>query len=215
MPNVAVTRDARAVAVAVEVALDRRTRPPAAMHVLAREHAVHADRALRGAPCCLRRRWRNAASNGSCVASARSSTSTRVRRVACRPRRRRRRRPRVRAGPRRPALAWRAPDRRRRSAHRPVVAAAPASCPGRRIPRSRAPRSPDGCRPRVRPAPAPWPGPACAPRACTWRLMLDSATWSRSISVSSATPLRASASAAHEPTPPRPTTATRAARSRA
>ena len=55
----------------------------------------------------------------------------------------------------------------------------------------------------------------CArPSACTWRLMLLSATWSRSISASAATPLRASASAAHEPTPPTPTTATRAARSR-
>ena len=40
--------------------------------------------------------------------------------------------------------------------------------------------------------------------AWTWRLMFDSATWSRSIRVSAATPLRASASAAHEPTPPMP-----------
>ena len=46
----------------------------------------------------------------------------------------------------------------------------------------------------------------------TWRLMLDSATWSRSNSTRRATPLRASASTVHEPTPPRPTTATLAAR---
>ena len=50
-------------------------------------------------------------------------------------------------------------------------------------------------------------------RAPAWRLMLDSATWSRSTSVP-ATPLP-TASAAHEPTPPTPITATRAARMRA
>ena len=50
--------------------------------------------------------------------------------------------------------------------------------------------------------------------ACNWRLTFDSATWSRSINVSAATPLRANASTAHEPTPPKPTTATRAARNR-
>ena len=52
--------------------------------------------------------------------------------------------------------------------------------------------------------------PSVEPSACTWRLMFDSATWSRSISISPATPQRASASTAHDPTPPRPTTATRA-----
>jgi hypothetical protein len=51
-----------------------------------------------------------------------------------------------------------------------------------------------------------------AVQAWTCRLMLDSATWSRSISVSAPTPLRASASAAQEPTPPMPTTATCAPR---
>ena len=48
--------------------------------------------------------------------------------------------------------------------------------------------------------------------AWIWRLMLDSATWSRSISVRRPTPLRAKASAAHDPTPPTPTTTTCAAR---
>ena len=56
--------------------------------------------------------------------------------------------------------------------------------------------------------------PSVLPSACTWRLTFDSATWSRSTSVSAATPLRASASAAHEPTPPTPTTAMWAARMR-
>ena len=54
--------------------------------------------------------------------------------------------------------------------------------------------------------------PSVTPRACTWRLMLDSATWSMSNSVNSATPLRAKASTDHDPTPPNPTTPTRAAR---
>ena len=50
--------------------------------------------------------------------------------------------------------------------------------------------------------------PTVWPSACTWRLMLDSAMWSMSTKVKRATPLRASASAAHEPTPPMPTTTT-------
>jgi hypothetical protein len=63
--------------------------------------------------------------------------------------------------------------------------------------------------------PAPWPGPPWLSVACTWRLMLDSATWSMSIRVRRPTPLRASASAAQEPTPPTPTTTTWAWRMRA
>ena len=57
--------------------------------------------------------------------------------------------------------------------------------------------------------------PSVRPSACTWRLMFDSATWSRSNSTRPATPLRASASTVHEPTPPSPTTPMRAARMRA
>ena len=54
--------------------------------------------------------------------------------------------------------------------------------------------------------------PTVASSAWIWRLMLDSAMWSRSTSVSRPTPLRASASTAHEPTPPMPTTSTCASR---
>src|SRR5450830_161510 len=57
--------------------------------------------------------------------------------------------------------------------------------------------------------------PTVVPKAWIWRLILDSATLSRSIKVSSATPLRAKASAAQEPTPPMPITTTWAARMRA
>ena len=47
--------------------------------------------------------------------------------------------------------------------------------------------------------------------AGSWRLVFDTHRSSASISASAPTPLRASASTAHEPTPPMPTTATRQA----
>ena len=43
-------------------------------------------------------------------------------------------------------------------------------------------------------------------KAGSWRLILDSATLSKSIKVSCPMPVRARASTAHEPTPPTPTT---------
>src|SRR5690606_26001655 len=55
--------------------------------------------------------------------------------------------------------------------------------------------------------------PYCSAMAGNWRLVLDTHRSSASISSSAPTAERASASATHEPTPPRPTTATRRAAS--
>ena len=119
-----------------------------------------------------------------------------------------------RAAPRRRSPPWRAPGRRRRSRASTGAGSSAGQLPASTNSSTAVHHAArmdvgDALAQRLRP----WPCRACAPSACTWRLMFDSATWSRSISVSAATPLRASASAAHEPTPPRPTTATRAARS--
>ncbi len=56
----------------------------------------------------------------------------------------------------------------------------------------------------ARPVAATLAWPSVSVKARIWRLMLDSAIWSRSTSVKAPTPLQANASAVHDPTPPRP-----------
>ena len=140
---------------------------------------------LRGAPSFLRRRWRSAASSGSCVASRQVVDLDALRQPLAAGRADADERHAARAAPRPPAPAWRATwsqasitrVHRLRQQRRPVVRR-------RRTRRPRARRSRGGCRRCARAAPAPWPARACAPSAWTWRLMFDSATWSRSISIS-------------------------------
>jgi hypothetical protein len=206
--------DAGSIAVAVEAAVARIAGIGRLRHALAREHAAHAHAPLRGAAPSRRRRWRRLASSGSCVASERSATSTRCAwrlppaaptQTSGRPSRR------LQAAI--AALAWTWSQASIKTIHRRGQERGPVgradevfhtpntSHPGWMA----AMRSRSACT-------LAWPS-VCS-SACTWRLMLDSATWSRSKSTSCATPLRANASTVHEPTPPSPTTPMRASRRR-
>jgi hypothetical protein len=123
---------------------------------------------------------RRLASSGSCVTSARSATSHAVG-GACRLPRPRTRTAALAQGPAaRACLA--APGRRRRPAASTGCRQQAGQLSGSTKSSTSAPGSPGWMSAMRSASAAPWPGPACGPSACTWRLMLDSATWSRSTS---------------------------------